>query len=76
MPEEIVDVIEAQEFKVPAVSTGSQAFLLIVAGFQFFFTNYKKTTIFLLIALFVFALVLYNNVNLIKEVYSLTGQGE
>ena len=42
MTEEIVDVIEAQEFKVPAVGTGSQAFLLIVAGFSFFFTNYKK----------------------------------
>jgi len=71
---EQIDVIEAEEFKTPEVKTGLQAFSLIVTGFSFFFTNYKKTTIFLLIAVFVFALVLYNNVNLIKEVYSLTGQ--
>ncbi len=76
MPEEIVDVIEAQEFKVPAVGTGSQAFLLIIAGFSFFFTNYKKTTIFLLVALFAVALILYNNINVVKEIYGIIPSGQ
>ena len=52
------------------------AFLLIVAGFSFFFTNYKKTTIFLLVALFAVALILYNNINVVKEIYGIIPSGQ
>lgn len=75
MPEQI-DVIEPEEFKTPEIKTPLQAFALIATGFSFFFTNYKKTTIFLLIALFTVALVLYNNVNIIKELYGLVPSGQ
>ena len=69
-----IDVIEPEEFKTPEVKTGLQAFALIVTGFSFFFSNYKKTTIFLLVAAFAVALILYNNINVIKELYSILPQ--
>jgi hypothetical protein len=73
---EQIDVIEAEEFKTPEVKTGLQAFSLIVTGFSFFFTNYKKTTIFLLVALFAVALILYNNINVVKEIYGIIPSGQ
>jgi hypothetical protein len=71
MGEEKIDVIEPEEFKTPQVSTGLQAFSLIVAGISFYWTNYRKSTIFILVALFAVALILYNNVNVLREIYSI-----
>jgi hypothetical protein len=69
-----IDIIEGEEFKTPEVKTGLQAFALIVSGLSFFFSNYRKTTIFLLVALFAVALILYNNINVVKELYNILPQ--
>ena len=71
MGEEIVETILSEEFKTPEIKTRLQAFALIATGLSFFWSNDRKVMIFLLIASFVVALVLYNNVNLITEVYKL-----
>ena len=49
MGEEQVDIIEAEEFKIPEVKTGLQAMTLIWQGMSYFFSNHKKTTWFVLI---------------------------
>lgn len=46
---EEVDVIEAEEFKIPEVKTGLQAMTLVWQGMSYFFTNHKKATWFALI---------------------------
>lgn len=74
MGNEQIDVIEGEEFKTPEVKTGLQAFSLIVSGFSFFWSNYRKTTIFILVAIFAVALILYNNVNIVREIYGLLPQ--
>ena len=49
MGEEQVDVIEAEEFKIPEVKTGLQAMTLIWQGMSYFFQNHQKATWFALI---------------------------
>jgi hypothetical protein len=49
MGEQQIDVIEAEEFKVPEVKTGLQAMTLVWQGMSYFFTNHKKATWFVLI---------------------------
>lgn len=71
MTPEIIDVIEPEEFKTPQISTPLQAFALIATGLSFFFSNYRKTTIFILVASFAIALILYNNINVVRELYKI-----
>jgi len=74
MGEEIIEEVKAEEFKTPQISTRLQAFSLIFTGLAFFWANDRKKLIFLLIASLALSVILYNNINLLKEIYSLTGQ--
>jgi hypothetical protein len=71
MGEETIDVIESEEFKTPEIKTRLQAFSMMFTAISFFWSNDKKKVIFLLVALFAVALILYNNIDLITEIYNL-----
>ena len=69
MGEETVETIQAEEFKTPVISTRGQAFLLLFKSMGFFWENDRKKVIAFLVLSFAIALILYNNINVIEEIY-------
>lgn len=66
-----IDDVESIEAKVPEIENYLQAIGSIGNGFKWFFKNHPKKTIFGFVALFAVALILYNNINILKEIYNL-----
>ena len=67
MPEQVTDIIEAEEFKIPEVKTGLQAMTLIWQGFTYFFANHKKATWFVLVLI---SLLIWQSVTNFESVKS------
>ena len=74
MPDEVIDIVPEEDFKTPKISTRGQAFLLLFKALGFFWENDKKKMIALIVASFAVALILYNNINVVKEIYSILPQ--
>lgn len=71
MGDEIVESVQAEEFKTPVISTRGQAFLLLFKAISFFWDNDRKKVIAFLVLSFAVALILYNNINVVTEIYNL-----
>jgi len=71
MGEEQIDVIASEEFKTPEIKTRGQAFLLLFTAISFFWSNDRKKVIAFLVIVLATSLILYNNINVVTEIYNL-----
>lgn len=67
------DDVAGGQFAVPDISSAAQAFLFMAYGFAYFVKNYKKSTVIVLILLFMLASQYLTNFEQAKGLAKLVG---
>jgi hypothetical protein len=68
-----IDVEESQKFDIPEVKSSIQAVTLIWQGMSFLLSNYKKTTLTVIVVTVVFLSQFFTNFEQVKSLVGLFG---